>query len=348
MADLAALLLSWYDRHRRVLPWRALPGEVADPYRVWLSEVMLQQTTVQAVAPYFTAFLARWPDVAALAAAPVEDVMLAWAGLGYYARARNLHACAKVVAEWRGGHFPDDQAGLRQLPGIGDYTAAAITAIAFGKPAVVVDGNVERVMARMYAVTQPLPAAKVELKRLAATLAPLARPGDYAQATMDLGATICTPTSPACGICPWMEACEGRRQGVAAQLPAKLARPERPTRRGIVFWTLAKDGAVLLRRRPPQGLLGGMMEVPSTTWRSENWGLEQAAAEAPLVAEWRLLSGQVRHTFTHFHLELNVAVGRAGPRAAPRGIWCPLDRLEDQALPTVMRKVVRHALAKAY
>jgi len=348
MADLATLLLTWYDRHRRVLPWRTLPGEVADPYRVWLSEVMLQQTTVQAVAPYFTAFLARWQNVAALAAAPVEDVMVAWAGLGYYARARNLHACAKVVAEWRGGHFPDDEAGLRQLPGIGEYTAAAIAAIAFGKPAVVVDGNVERVMARLHAVTQPLPAAKAELKRLAATLAPVARPGDYAQATMDLGATICTPTSPACGICPWMAACEGRRLGIAAQLPAKLAKPERPTRRGIVFWTLAKNGAVLLRRRPPEGLLGGMMEVPSTTWRPEPWALEQATAEAPLVAEWRLLSGQVRHTFTHFHLELNVAVGRAGPKAAPRGIWCSLDRLEDQALPTVMRKVVRHALAKAY
>jgi len=348
MADLAALLLTWYDRHRRVLPWRALPGETADPYRVWLSEVMLQQTTVQAVAPYFAAFLARWPNVAALAAAPVEEVMLAWAGLGYYARARNLHACAKVVAQWRGGQFPDDQADLRQLPGIGEYTAAAIAAIAFDKPAVVVDGNVERVMARLFAVTQPMPGAKAELKRLAATLAPVARPGDYAQATMDLGATICTPTSPACGICPWMAACEGRRLGIAAQLPAKLAKPERPTRRGIAFWTLAKDGSVLLRRRPPEGLLGGMMEVPSTAWRAEQWALDQAVLEAPLAAEWRLLSGQIRHTFTHFHLDLAVAVGRAGPKSAARGIWCSLDRLEDQALPTVMRKVVRHALAKAY
>ena len=348
MADLALLLLAWYDRHRRVLPWRALPGETADPYRVWLSEVMLQQTTVQAVAPYFAAFLARWPNVAALAAAPVEEVMLAWAGLGYYARARNLHACAKVVAQWRGGQFPDDQADLRQLPGIGEYTAAAIAAIAFDKPAVVVDGNVERVMARLFAVTQPLPAAKAELKRLAASLAPTARPGDYAQASMDLGATLCTPTSPACGICPWMEACEGRRLGIAAQLPAKLAKPERPTRRGIAFWTLAKDGSVLLRRRPPEGLLGGMMEVPSTPWRPEAWDLDQAVREAPLAAEWRLLPGQIRHTFTHFHLDLAVAVGRAGPKSAARGIWCSLDRLEDQALPTVMRKVVRHALAKAY
>ncbi len=346
--DLADRLLAWYDRNRRVLPWRAPPGEAADPYRVWLSEVMLQQTTVQAVIPYFGAFVARWPDVAALAAAPVEEVMHAWAGLGYYARARNLHACAKVVAEWRGGRFPDDEDGLRQLPGLGGYSAAAIAAIAFGRAAVVVDGNVERVMARLHAVTEPLPGAKAELKRLAALLTPAARGGDYAQAVMDLGATVCTPKNPACGICPWMEACAGRRVGVAAGLPARAAKAQRPLRQGIAFWIVGKDGAVLLRRRPPEGLLGGMMEVPSTTWHEAAWTLDAAAAEAPLAVPWRLLPGLIRHTFTHFHLELAVATGRAGPNATARGIWCPLDRLGDQALPTVMRKVVRHALAKAY
>ena len=347
-ADLAARLLAWYDRNRRILPWRAAPGEAADPYRVWLSEVMLQQTTVQAVIPYFRAFVERWPTVGALAAAPVEDVMHAWAGLGYYARARNLHACARRVAEWRGGRFPDDEAGLRDLPGVGGYTAAAIAAIAFGQRAVVVDGNVERVMARLHAVTDPLPGAKPILTRLAADLTPEARCGDYAQAVMDLGATICTPKSPACGICPWMAACAGRRAGIAAQLPAKAARPERPLRRGIAFWAVRKDGAVLLRRRPPEGLLGGMIEVPSTEWRETAWTLDAAAAQAPLAAEWRLLPGVVRHTFTHFHLELMVATGRAAAQGGAGGLWCPLDRLEDQALPTVMRKVARLALAKAY
>jgi A/G-specific adenine glycosylase len=350
---LADTLLAWYDRNRRVLPWRALPGEAADPYGVWLSEVMLQQTTVAAVAPYFRAFTQRWPTIEALAAAPVEDVMHAWAGLGYYARARNLHECAKTVVSWRHGRFPEDEESLLKLPGVGAYTAAAIAAIAFGQKAVVVDGNVERVMARLFAVTEPLPAVKVRLKELAATLTPAQRPGDYAQAVMDLGATLCTPKSPACGICPWMEPCRARALGIEADLPAKLDKPERPTRRGIAFWTIRKDGAVLLRRRPPEGLLGGMMEVPSTPWRAEDWILGEAAAAAPLTApalagEWRLLPGLIRHTFTHFHLEMQVAVGRAGSAAAARGVWCPLDRLGDQALPTLMRKVVRHALAKAY
>ena len=346
---LSARLLSWYDRHARVLPWRARPGETADPYRVWLSEVMLQQTTVQAVAPYFLRFLDRWPTVEALAQAPVEDVMHAWAGLGYYARARNLHKCAQAVAERRGGRFPDDEADLRTLPGVGDYTAAAIAAIAFGRKATVVDGNVERVMARLFAVTAPLPGAKSSLKQLAATLTPDERCGDYAQAVMDLGATICTPRNPACGLCPWRDDCDGRKQGIEASLPAKVEKAERPTRHGIAFWTVRKDGAVLLRRRPPAGLLGGMMEIPSTPWREDGlWALDDAQPEAPLCAQWRLLPGVVRHTFTHFHLELRLAAARTGANPLARGIWCPLDRLGDQALPTVMRKVVRHALAKAY
>lgn len=345
---LARTLLAWYDRNARILPWRVLGGGRADPYRVWLSEVMLQQTTVQAVAPYFLRFLERWPTVTALAEAPVEDVMHAWAGLGYYARARNLHACAKVVAEWRGGQFPDDLEGLRKLPGIGEYTAAAIAAIAFGRKATVVDGNVERVMARLFAVTEPLPGAKGTLKALAAELTPDERPGDYAQAVMDLGATVCTPRNPACGICPWMGVCAARRQGIEAELPARVEKAERPTRHGLAFWTVRKDGAVLLRRRPPQGLLGGMMEIPSTVWTESRCTLDAARAEAPLAAEWRELPGVVRHTFTHFHLEMRLVAARSGPNPLARGIWCPLDQLGDQALPTLMRKIVRHALAKAY
>ncbi|WP_142848172.1 A/G-specific adenine glycosylase [Telmatospirillum sp. J64-1] len=346
--NLSGRLLSWYDRNRRVMPWRALPGELADPYRIWLSEVMLQQTTVAAVIPYFQKFVERWPTVMDLAQAPLDDVLHAWAGLGYYARARNLHKCAQTVAAWRGGVFPDTEEALRKLPGVGEYTAAAIAAIAFGKPAVVVDGNVERVMARVFAVTEPLPRAKRQIKEHAATLTPRERPGDYAQAVMDLGATICTPRNPACGICPLMAACVGRQLGMAEALPAKEEKPERPTRRGIAFWATRKDGAVLLRRRPEVGLLGGMIEIPSTPWREDKWSLEDALPEAPFQAEWRLLPGLVRHTFTHFHLELVVAAGKIGPAALTRGLWVPLDKLGDHALPTVMRKVVKHALLKAY
>jgi A/G-specific adenine glycosylase len=345
---LSQSLLAWYDRAGRTLPWRKKGGETADPYHVWLSEVMLQQTTVVVVAPYFLRFIERWPTVTALAGAAADDVMHAWAGLGYYARARNLHACAKMVAQWRGGAFPDDEESLRKLPGIGDYTAAAIAAIAFGRRAVVMDGNVERVMARLFAVTEPLPAVKPRLKALAASLTPDLRPGDYAQAVMDLGATLCTPRNPACGICPWMAACDGRKQGIEADLPAKLAKAERPTRHGVMFWAARKDGAVLLRRRPPQGLLGGMMEIPSTPWRESPWETYELAAEQPLVAPWRPLPGLVRHTFTHFHLELRLVAGKASNNATPLGIWVALDKLGDHALPSVMNKVISHALAKAY
>lgn len=347
-SELPARLLAWYDRSRRTLPWRVAADVTPDPYHVWLSEVMLQQTTVAAVIPYFQAFLQRWPTVQALAAAPLDDVLHAWAGLGYYARARNLHKCAQTVTAWRGGRFPDDEEALRKLPGIGDYTAAAIVAIAFGKRAVVMDGNVERVVARLFDVRQPLPAVKPDLKRLAGSLTPEQRAGDYAQAMMDLGATVCTPRNPACGICPWMSACAARKAGSAELLPAKLEKAERPTRCGVAFWAVRKDGAVLLRRRPEVGLLGGMMEIPSTPWRSEPWSAADAAVEAPLAAEWRLLPGLVRHTFTHFHLELTVAAGRASAAALAPGLWVPLDRLSEHALPTVMRKVVKHALAKAY
>ncbi len=346
--DLADRLLAWYDRHGRTLPWRAPPGRQANPYHVWLSEVMLQQTTVAAVGPYFRAFLDRWPTVAALAAAPLDEVLASWAGLGYYARARNLHRCAQVVTEHHGGRFPEDEEALRDLPGVGDYTAAAISAIAFGRRAVVMDGNIERVMARLFAVSDPLPGAKPRLKALAGSLTPDLRPGDYAQAAMDLGATVCTPKKPACVLCPWRDACAGCRAGVAEGLPAKQPKAERPIRQGIAFWTVRNDGAVLLRRRPDEGLLGGMMEIPSTAWRGQPWTLPEAVAAAPAQAAWRDLPGLVEHGFTHFRLRLTVVAGQARSPELARGLWCPLDRLGEQALPTLMRKVVRHALAKAY
>jgi A/G-specific adenine glycosylase len=345
---LAERMLAWYDRNARVLPWRSPPGVKADPYHVWLSEIMLQQTTVAAVVPYFRAFIERWPTVKDLGRAPLDDILVAWAGLGYYARARNLHKCAQLVSEWRDGMFPDDEDALRSLPGIGDYTAAAIAAIAYGLPAVVMDGNIERVIARMFAVTDPLPAVKPRLKALAATLTPASRAGDYAQALMDLGATVCTPRQPACVLCPWRDACEASRLGIADGLPAKLPKVEKPTRRGIAFWALRKDGAVLLRRRPENGLLGGMMEIPSTPWRLEPWDVSEALAMVPGAAEWRSLPGVVRHSFTHFHLELAVLAGRVRAPELAIGLWCSLDALDGQALPTVMRKVVRHALTKAY
>src|SRR5258708_6207537 len=253
----ASDLLDWYDRHRRDLPWRAAPGATPDPYRVWLSEIMLQQTTVRAVAPYFARFLARWPNVQALAAAPLDDVLKAWAGLGYYARARNLHACARAVVERHGGAFPSSEAGLAELPGIGPYTAAAIAAIAFGARAAAVDGNVERVVTRLFAIEQALPAAKPQIRKLAAGLVPDARSGDFAQAMMDLGATICTPTRPACAICPWMQACEACRHGDPAGFPRRAPKPVRRLRRGAAFVALRADGCVLMRARPPKGLLGG-------------------------------------------------------------------------------------------
>lgn len=342
-AALAGALLDWYDIHRRNLPWRAPPGERQDPYRVWLSEIMLQQTTVATVGPYFRRFVERWPTVEALAAAELDEVLHAWAGLGYYARARNMHACARAVVREHGGRFPADEAGLRALPGIGAYTAAAIAAIAFDIPATAMDGNVERVIARLRNVTAPLPAAKPELYRLAAEITPKTRAGDYAQALMDLGATVCTPKSPRCMICPWADACRARAAGTAESLPARARKSARPTRHGIAFWAVRRDGAVLLRRRPETGLLGGMMEIPSTEWRAERWTLADAAGVAPAKGRWRLLPGSVRHVFTHFALELGVATAEV-EAVASDGVWCPVDRLSDYALPSVMKKVVRHAL----
>jgi A/G-specific adenine glycosylase len=334
-------VLSWYDRHRRDLPWRARPFESADPYAVWVSEIMLQQTTAAAVKPYFSAFLTRWPSVLALAAAPVEEVMREWAGLGYYSRARNLHACAKIIAGAFEGRFPRSEAELRRLPGVGPYTAAAIAAIAFGRRAVVVDGNVERVVARFFAIEAQLPAAKPLLWAKADELTPTERPGDFAQGMMDLGATICTPRSPACAICPLSDLCGGRRSGDPARFPLKAPKAERPHRRGAAFYICREDGAVLLRTRPQKGLLGGMSEVPGTAWDA-GFDLTAALGQAPVPVPYRRLDVTIEHVFTHFSLGLNVFAG-AAPLAqeAPAGCrWVAPSDLSKEALPGVMRKVL--------
>ena len=337
----SAALLHWYDRHRRQMPWRALPGEVPDPYRVWLSEIMLQQTTVAAVIPYFTRFLIRFPTVKALAAAPEGDVMEAWAGLGYYARARNLHACARRVTDM--GGFPSDVQGLRALPGVGPYTAAAVASIAFGVPAVPVDGNVERVAARVFAIADPLPGARPVVAAAAARLGEdpdaRARPADFTQALFDLGATICTPRAPACALCPWRGGCAGCAAGIAGELPRKSPKLVRPVRHGALFWLQDAAGAVLLRRRPPTGLLGGMMELPGTPWRAEPWGEVEALGHAPQPARWRL-AGQAEHGFTHFQLAMDVYAAEV-PIITAEGQAQPAAALAGAALPTVMRRCIR-------
>jgi A/G-specific adenine glycosylase len=314
------------------------------PYRVWLSEIMLQQTTVKTVAPYFARFIARWPDVGALAAAPLEDVLKLWAGLGYYARARNLHACAQTVVERHGGRFPQTETELGVLPGIGPYTAAAIAAIAFDARAAAVDGNVERVIARLFAVEEELPAAKAQMRWLAESLVPSRRAGDFAQALMDLGATICTAKRPACVLCPWTDACVARRRGDAETFPRKAPKPEGALRYGTSFVVRRADGCVLVRNRPPRGLLGGMTEVPSTAW-THDFNERRALEEAPLNARWRRLSGVVTHTFTHFRLQQTVYVARvaAGTRAPAGMRWVAPADVPGEAWPTVMRKVLLHA-----
>ncbi|MEO0485576.1 MAG: A/G-specific adenine glycosylase [Pseudomonadota bacterium] len=338
--DRAELLLAWYDRHARVMPWRVGPADRAagvrpDPYRVWLSEVMLQQTTVAAVRDYFRAFTDRWPSVSDLAAAEDADVMAAWAGLGYYARARNLLKCARAVVADHGGQFPATREALLTLPGIGPYTASAIASIAFDVPATVVDGNVERVMARLHNVHTPLPRAKGELTEIAERYTPQARPGDYAQAVMDLGATICTPRSPACGICPLSTDCAARRDGTAPDLPRKEPKKPKPTRRGVAYVAIRDDGALLLERRPDTGLLGGTLGWPSTDWSEA-----PVAPAPPLPAAWQRVEAEVRHTFTHFHLILDIEIARVGADSAPdRGVFLPRRDVRPADLPTLMRKV---------
>ncbi|MBL8577464.1 MAG: A/G-specific adenine glycosylase [Mesorhizobium sp.] len=349
--DVADRLLDWYDAHHRELPWRVSPsafaaGVRADPYRVWLSEIMLQQTTVEAVKPYFAKFLDKWPAVTDLAFAEPEDVMKAWAGLGYYSRARNLKKCADLVAAEYGGSFPGTEDGLRQLPGIGAYTAAAIAAIAFGQRAVVIDGNVERVMARLFEIRIPLPEAKATIRAHLEKLVPSDRPGDFAQAMMDLGATICTPRRPRCMLCPLRDDCLAILTGDPELLPIKAAKAEKPTRRGAAFVALRHDGAILLRKRPEKGLLGGMSEVPTTGWTARQDG-DLTTTSAPFSADWRH-AGSISHVFTHFALELDVYRADVVSPETPAGHWwSPVSAVHDEALPTVMKKAIESAIPGA-
>jgi A/G-specific adenine glycosylase len=328
------------------MPWRAEPGQTTDPYRVWVSEIMLQQTTVTAVIPYYERFVSRFPTVETLAEVPLDTVLSSWAGLGYYARARNLHACAQAVLAM--GGFPRDLAGLQALPGIGVYTASAIGAIAFGIPTVPVDGNVERVASRLFAIEAPMPAAKPAIRAAAEALGadPDARnrPSDFAQALFDLGATVCTPTSPGCGVCPWMESCAARRLGIADQLPRRAPKRVRPIRYGVHFWVTDPAGNVLLRRRPPSGLLGGMTELPGTPWRDDDWTEAQAMPHAPMTADWRP-AGQVQHGFTHFGLSLQL-FSAVVPALEGEGFQYPIVDLGQVALPSVMRKCIQMAQGK--
>jgi A/G-specific adenine glycosylase len=346
---IATRLLAWYDRHHRELPWRLTSAELArgrrpDPYRVWLSEIMLQQTTVEAVKPYFRAFTERWPDVKALAAADPDDIMKAWAGLGYYSRARNLRKCAEQVAGELGGHFPETVEGLAKLPGIGAYTAGAIAAIAFDRPAAVVDGNVERVIARLMAIDTPLPDAKPAIRVVVERLVPAERPGDFAQAMMDLGATLCTPRRPSCMLCPLNEDCRALTTGDPERFPLREAKAERPQRVGAAFVAVSSDGAVLLRKRKEDGLLGGMAEVPGSAWTARRDGETEADA-APFPADWRLV-GRIGHVFTHFALDLTVWRADVGDIAAPDGHWWS-NAIQAEALPTVMKKAIEAAIPGA-
>lgn len=347
--EIAFRLLGWYDAHHRELPWRVPPSALAggaqpDPYLVWLSEVMLQQTTVEAVKSYFRAFVQKWPTVEALAAAPTEDVMKAWAGLGYYSRARNLKACADLVAR-QGGRFPDSESGLRELPGIGAYTAAAIAAIAFDRPAAVVDGNVERVVSRLYSIATPLGDAKGEIRGQVERMVPPTRPGDFAQAMMDLGATICTPRRPRCMLCPVRQDCSATISGDPERFPVRLPKAEKPLRRGAAFVAVRSDGAILLRKRANKGLLGGMTEVPTTGWTARIDGATTVAA-APFPGDWRQ-AGRIGHIFTHFALELDVFKAETDSVGPAGHFWSLAHEISGEALPSVMKKVIEAAIPGA-
>ncbi len=350
-------LLAWYDRHRRHMPWRCAPGQTPDAYHIWLSEIMLQQTTVATVRPYFDKFVKRWPHLEDFAASDLDDVLKMWAGLGYYARARNLHKCARIVMNKFGGNFPASQDQLLHLPGIGPYTSAAIMAIAFDRNAVVVDGNVERVIARIFAIEKPLPYSKPLLKKHAASLTPDTRPGDYAQAIMDLGATVCKPKAPQCPLCPWQSSCRAHHQGIQEKFPQKIKNPAKPRRHGTAFWLEREDGKILLRKRRPNGLLGAMMEIPSSPWIDRTQiaaAKNQPHTHAPAKANWQKQSCEtVKHTFTHFHLEMTIWQARTGISAKlseaadeERCSWVSINDLDNQALPTLMRKIINAAMNK--
>jgi A/G-specific adenine glycosylase len=335
-------ILSWYDDHQRILPWRARPGHLSNPYHVWLSEIMLQQTTVVTVKDYFTKFVERWPTLESLATASLDEVFHAWQGLGYYSRARHLHECAQILVNDFKGIIPREEKILLTLPGIGPYTAAAIAAIAFDQPTVPVDGNIVRVFSRLYALTSPLPAVKQEVQSFVKQIVPSQRRGDFAQGLMDLGATICRPKNPSCNMCPLQKICVGRSQGIASQLPHPAKKVEKPRRYGLIFWVENSRGEILLEKRPNKGLLAGLMSLPTTEWRNEPWeGLsEEALSYAPQGGlNWEPLSAVVRHTFTHFHLELRIAKGTIN--VSHNGIWSSVEEFSTYAFPTVMKKVIR-------
>ncbi|EAU40055.1 A/G-specific adenine glycosylase protein [Fulvimarina pelagi HTCC2506] len=347
-SSLSEEILAWYDRNARDMPWRLGPkarreGHRPDAYKIWLSEIMLQQTTVAAVKPFFARFVNRWPTVGDLANAEASEIMAEWAGLGYYSRARNLHVCAKEVVENHGGAFPRTAAALKALPGIGDYTSAAIASIAFDEAAPVVDGNIERVITRLYRISAPLPGAKPHVKEKVTGLTPKDRPGDFAQAMMDLGATICVPRSPSCLLCPAAEQCEARSHGDQTAYPVKAAKRPVPQRTGAAFVaTRSSDGAVWLRRRPASGMLGGMAEAPSTAWSARKDG-ETGADVAPFKADWMHV-GAIAHGFTHFKLTLEVYRAEIDAEPSNEGWWAARHEIADQGLPTLMRKVVDKAL----
>ena len=341
MTLIADNLLDWYDANRRSLPWRAAPGLFAEPYHVWLSEIMLQQTTVATVKGYFEKFLNRWPTVSALATSPLEDVLQEWAGLGYYARARNLHKCAQAVVTRHNGAFPTNEAALRALPGIGDYTAAAIAAIAFGEAAAVVDGNVERVVSRLFRIADPLPGGKKAIKAATVDITPSHRPGDFAQAMMDLGSGVCTPKKPKCLLCPLHRACAAKAEGDMEAYPVKAAKKPKPTRRAVSFW-LVHDGHILLERRAPKGLLGGMPGLFSSPWieRTDFPAKPEWLNHKPSDDYWKPAHGIAKHTFTHFHLETKLLQAKASTRYnVENGFWHPLDALDQVGLPTVFKKI---------
>jgi A/G-specific adenine glycosylase len=337
-------LLAWYGRHRRVMPWRALKGKTPDPYHVWLSEIMLQQTTVVTVGPYFMKFITKWPTVKALAKAKLDDVLTAWAGLGYYARARNLHKCAQIITAEYNGKFPSSQQALMELPGIGPYTAAAISSIAFNQPAVAVDGNVERVVSRFFAIEEPLPASKETLRAHAAKLAEgNAHPGDFTQAFMELGATVCTPRKPKCGGCPWQKSCKARDQGIAEDLPRKTAKAKNPVRYGKVFWIQKNSEEFLIEKRTGKGLYEGLYQLPTTEWTQDNTETEAHLYDKQL--RFKPLDVEVRHTFTHFDLVLEIWAARPGKRFNPhKGRFVSAAEIETYALPSLMQKVLKLCL----
>lgn len=352
--QLGNTLLNWYDKNGRELPWRERPVNgrqiLADPYSVWLSEIMLQQTTVAAVKPYFENFLQLWPNVATLAAAEDEAIMVQWAGLGYYSRARNLLKCARIVVADYGGHFPETAAGLQKLPGIGPYTAAAVASIAFRDPAAVVDGNVERVLTRLLSIETPLPAAKEVVRAALLPIIPSDRPGDLAQAFMDLGATLCSPKRPACSLCPLNDTCISFAEGKQETFPVKLPKKHKPTRTGAAFVLIREGKSIWLQKRASTGLLADMTEVPTTDWTSNQDGASDVSA-APLPTDWEDV-GMVRHTFTHFHLELIVFKSTSGlihlptkAMLAANGRWSNIENLENEALPNLMKKVISKALS---